>query len=260
MKKLINFFSNSKAKLAPLPLIPENTRVYSIGDIHGRADLLLQLLALIDRDSADFTGYLLLIYLGDYIDRGSNSKQVIDILLKQHRPRFRHIYLRGNHEQTLLDFLDNADVGRSWLNYGGQTTLVSYDVKIAKIPTKREEYINLQQQLADNIPETHLKFFNNTTFSISVGNYFFVHAGINPNYSLKKQQLEDFLWIRDEFIASKKIYEKIIVHGHTISHQVELLPNRIGIDTGAFCTGILTCLILETDQQRLLQTSPDDLS
>ncbi len=154
----------------------------------------------------------------------------------------------------MLDFLLNADIGRNWLSYGGLATLASYKVSVNKIPTKREELVAIQQQLSANLPQNHLQFFQNTLPCYSLGSYFFVHAGIDPKYPLAKQQLEDMLWIREEFIYSKKNYEKIIVHGHTVTEQAELLPQRIGIDTGAYSSGILTCLVLQDNQQRILQT------
>jgi len=252
LKTLINKLLKSPP--APAPFVPAKTRVYSIGDIHGRVDLLESLVDMIDWDAIDFVGQIVVVYLGDFIDRGQHSKEVIDFLINHKRDSWQYIYLRGNHEQTLLDFLREDGVGRSWLNYGGQATLASYGVAINKVPTKQEHFIDLQEQLREKLPETHHRFMLETKLVFDIGNYFFVHAGINPRYPLTKQSPADLLWIRDDFTTSTKAFEKIIVHGHTISESAELLSNRIGIDTGAYATGILTCLVLEGDQQRLLQT------
>lgn len=255
MKKLITKLLQLTTTNYLEPHLPDNTRVYCIGDIHGCYALLKQLTARIDIDSYGFTGRIIIIYLGDFIDRGEHSKQVIDFLISQQKNHIEYVYLRGNHEQTLLDFLDqDSSIARPWLTYGGIATLASYGVAVAKIPTKPADFEQLQQQLRAKLPASHYQFFSNTTLTYSLGNYFFVHAGVNPHYSLAKQIPEDLLQIREEFINAKKSFEKIIVHGHTISATPELLFNRIGIDTGAYMSGILTCLALEDSQQWLIQT------
>ena len=257
-KPLKSIFNSFFKKTAPTPAInpylPDGLRVYCIGDIHGRYDLLCQLHDKITEDVETFLGQKVIIYLGDFIDRGLHSKDVIDCLSKQTNAGVEYIYLRGNHEQTLLDFLQEDSVGRSWLTYGGQATLASYGVSIAKIPTKREDFIELQAQLRKNLPEAHYKFLVATRLSHQLGNYFFVHAGINPQLPLHKQNSEDMLWIRDAFTETTKSFEKIIVHGHTVTEHAELLANRIGIDTGAYASSVLTCLVLEGATQALIQT------
>jgi len=194
------------------------------------------------------------IYLGDYIDRGAHTREVIDFLINNQQSHVEYVFLRGNHEQTLLDFLTDKSVARAWLSYGGMATLASYGIYISKIPTNPEDFQQLQKQLHDNLPVDHYHFLNNTVLSYSLGSYFFVHAGINPDYFLARQVPEDLLSIRYKFTYTKEPFEKIIVHGHTIAATAELLPNRIGIDTGAYRSGVLTCLVLEADQQRLIQT------
>lgn len=238
----------------PEPYIPADMRVYCIGDIHGRNDLLAELIHKIQQDAEDFTGQMVVVYLGDYIDRGLGSKEVLDLIISSEQQGIEYIYLRGNHEQTLLDFIQEDSVGRSWLSYGGQATLVSYGVQVTKIPTKREDYLDIQQRLRRNLPENHYRFFMATRASYTLGSYFFVHAGINPRYPLAKQAPEDLLWIRDDFTHSRKPFEKIVVHGHTVVESAEILNNRIGIDTGAYATGVLTCLVLQDGNQRLIQT------
>jgi serine/threonine protein phosphatase 1 len=232
--------------------LPANTRIYCIGDIHGCHQLLQELLLKIHTDMKNFNGSMSMVYLGDFIDRGPHSKEVIETLLNNAQPDIETIYLRGNHEQTLLDCLENPLLIPIWLSYGGLAALASYNVTVPKIPTKFQDLLEIQQQLQEKLPPSHYHFFSETRLSYTLGAYFFVHAGIYPGRSLARQQPEDLLWIRDEFIQSTKHHEKIIVHGHTISSQPELLSNRIGIDTGAFSSGKLTCLVLEADQQRIL--------
>ena len=255
MKKLITkLLKLTATKPYPVPSLPENTRVYCIGDIHGCYELLKQLTAQIEEDMHGFIGRIIVIYLGDFIDRGASSKEVIEFLINNQKDAVEYIFLRGNHEQTLLDFLTEDSVARAWLSYGGMATFASYGVRVTKIPTKPADFNQLQNQLRDKIPLKHYGFLSKTVLSYSLGCYFFVHAGINPHYPLAQQIPEDLLQIRDEFTGFKKPFEKIIVHGHTITATPELLPNRIGIDTGAYLSGILTCLVLEADQQRLIQT------
>lgn len=251
--KLKNRISSLFKRKPPVqPFLPADTRVYCIGDIHGCNSLLQELLLEIQRELKNFKGRVIMVYLGDFIDRGPHSKEVIDTLLNNQPHDIETVYLRGNHEQVLLDCLNNPALISTWLNYGGLAALASYKVSVAKIPTKLQDLVQIQQQLKEKLPPSHYHFFINTRLSYTLGSYFFVHAGIYPGRSLARQQPQDLLWIRDEFIQSTKYHEKIIVHGHTISPQPVLLNNRIGIDTGAFCSGKLTCLVLESDQQRIL--------
>ena len=253
MKNLITTLFNWLTKSNPAPHLPKNTRVYCIGDIHGCHDLLKQLTKRIEEDVHDFIGHIIVIYLGDFIDRGTSSKKVIDFLINNQQSHIEYVFLRGNHEQTLLDFLTEGHVARVWLSCGGIATLASYGIHVPKIPTKPEDFRQLQKQLRDNMPVEHYQFLSNTLLCYSLGEYFFVHAGINPDYSLANQAPEDLLNIRNKFTRVKEPFEKIIVHGHTITKTAELNPNRIGIDTGAYKSGVLTCLVLEANQRRLIQ-------
>jgi len=252
IKKLLGGKSDSPRPVTPS--CPHRVRIYCVGDIHGRVDLLLQLLVAVARDAADYGGSKKIIYLGDYIDRGDESMAVIDWLLNHPLPGFEAIYLRGNHEQTMLDFLQRAEVGPGWLAWGGRATLASYGVKVARMPIRQEDYIALQQNLVSRLPEAHREFLLMTRMSYSCGSYYFVHAGVRPDIPLNQQIPEDQLWIREEFLSCREYYEKIIVHGHTISGEAEMHYNRIGIDTGAYLSGKLTALVLEQSTQRLIQT------
>lgn len=236
--------------------IPDGQRVYCIGDIHGCADLLLELQTRVMQDASGYRGNKTIVYLGDYIDRGDDSKQVIDILLSQPQADIHSVYLKGNHEQAMLDFMIDPQATVSWLAYGGRETLNSYGIAVGHIPTKRELPL-LAEKLHRQLPDSHKLFLQDGLLSWQCGSYYFVHAGIRPGVALEKQRPEDQMWIRGEFLQSNKNHGAIIVHGHSITMEVELLSNRIGIDTGAFATGILSCLVLEGNEQRLLQTSAD---
>ena len=238
----------------PSPAIPAGMRIYAIGDIHGRNDLVRELSQKIMNDALDYQGRKLIIFLGDYIDRGRHSKQVIDILSDpNYLPNFEKTFLAGNHEQILLQFLaGDLNVLKNWWRYGAQTTFYSYGVVIAGIPTE-SKYAILQEQLTKAIPDQHLQFYQTLKSTLTVGDYCFVHAGIKPGVPLQAQHDNQLFWIRDEFLSSTLIHEKMMVHGHTIVKEPQFLPNRIAIDTGAYTTEKLTCLVLEDKTQRLLK-------
>jgi len=235
------------------PHIPENERVYCIGDIHGRADLLEQLHGQILADAQGFSGKKTIVYLGDYIDRGEQSKEVIEMLLDGPLTGFEAVHLMGNHEQLLMSFIDNPHAAAAWLSFGGKEALNSYGILLAHIPTWGE-VPELAAELDRRLPDSHRAFIQNGADSWRCGSYYFVHAGIDPDVPLDKQVLENQLWIREEFLESDKDHGVIVVHGHSIYPEPQLLSNRIGIDTGAFNTGVLTSLVLEDAQQRILQT------
>ena len=162
----------------------------------------------------------------------------------------------GNHEQVLLQFLHTGDpsIANDWFKFGGLSTLISYDVEIKGIPTLKD-IKRIHYDLATKIPNKHLNFYQNLKLSYESGDYYFVHAGIKPKTKLEKQRPEDMIWIREEFTNSNLFHGKVIVHGHTVTPEPELLSNRIGIDTGAYSTGILTCAVFENLGCKFIQTS-----
>lgn len=262
MAGLFNFLrgtAKSKARgSAPRMGVPDGTRVYAIGDIHGRADLLARLLDMIgdDAEAAD-PARRVLICLGDYIDRGLESRQVIDMLLDKPFEGFETVFLRGNHEQALLDFLGDKSFGPSWFAFGGDATLYSYDVRYAADLDRRERLDVAHRDFTQRLPPRHLAFLQALPYCHVEGDYFFVHAGIQPGTPLDRQTAKDMLWIRDPFLDSTADHGKIIVHGHTILTDVtepDIRANRIGIDTGAYDSGRLTALVVEGDRRRFLQT------
>ena len=237
----------------PKAALPAGRRLYCVGDIHGRLDLLEELHGLIRDDAAGFEGSKGVVYLGDYIDRGSQSKQVLDLLIEQPLDGFSVVNLLGNHEQTMLDFLQHPQAAGAWLNFGGQVTLLSYGVGLGRLQLSQHLDL-LRDELEEKMPRSHREFLGRCQLTHSEGGYCFVHAGIRPGVSLDAQAPEDLLWVRDEFTRSKRDHGCVVVHGHSITEEVEWLPNRIGIDTGAYYSGLLTALVLEGDEQRLLQT------
>lgn len=233
--------------------IPARHRLYVIGDVHGRSDLLETLAQKIESDAAAAHGLETgCIFLGDYIDRGPHSKEVLARLAARDWP-LPFLPLRGNHEEMLLRFLTDANYLGAWQRYGGLETLYSYGIDVHKV-MQEEDYEAAQEALLAVLPQKVIDFVGAMPSSYLLGDYFFCHAGIRPGIALAEQADEDLLWIRDEFVESTVEFEKIIVHGHTPTEQPEVRLNRINIDTGAYITGTLTCLVLENDQQRFLMT------
>ena len=233
--------------------IPEGVRVYAVGDVHGRADLLEQVFAGIDADinshPADVT---IEIFLGDYIDRGPASSKVLDRLID--RSRFhRTVCLKGNHETYMLEFLKDPTILDEWGRYGGLETLLSYGLT-PSLSVDPDERARLANALKRALPEKHLRFLESLRTTFSCGDFYFVHAGVRPGIPLKQQSKQDLLWICEDFLIHEEQFEKVIVHGHTPVINPDIRPNRINIDTGAFATGHLTCLVLEGRTLEIIQT------
>lgn len=236
-------------------VVPAGTRVYAVGDIHGSL-VPLRLLrdAIREHAEANPVERKCLIYLGDYIDRGFDSRAVIELLVSDPLPGFEHVFLKGNHEDGMLRFLADGSNTLFWVAYGGIPTMISYGVKPPDPPTDEDEVTRARKELAQKLPPAHLDFLAKLEPYRVEGDYLFVHAGIRPGVPLDEQREEDFLWIREEFLRSQQEFGKCVVHGHSITRQPDFQPNRIGIDTGAFASGTLTCLVLEDTRQELLTT------
>ena len=229
-------------------------RVYAIGDIHGRLDLLLLLEALIAEDLEQFPverpG---ICYLGDYIDRGPDSRGVIDHLARPPEDGIERICLLGNHEDRFLGFLADPMLGEAWFGYGAAAAMASYGVDAPERPSF-SQLERLQKTLALALPEPHRHFLENLALSLSWQGYLFVHAGIRPGRPPEDQDPHDLIWIRDPFLSSTENFGLRIVHGHAISAEPEVKPNRIGIDTGAYRSGRLTALAADPGKFRFLQS------
>ncbi len=244
--------------------MPSGLCVYAIGDIHGQCGALDQLISLIEDDAArlrerdGLTSEL--VFLGDYVDRGPDSRGVLDRLCQLQAKGGRGQgmacrFLLGNHEQALLDFLENPTTGIEWLAYGGAETLHSYGVRAAIGTVDPGRCRAMRDSLILALPDEHRQFLDGLEPMVVQGDYAFVHAGIRPGRPLADQKLEDLLWIREPFLSWPRPHEKIVVHGHTVVDKPELLANRLGIDTGAYATGVLTAVALHGTSQRILQSA-----
>jgi serine/threonine protein phosphatase 1 len=233
--------------------VPDETTVYAVGDIHGRADLLERLHERILADAAARASRRrVVVYLGDYVDRGDASRRVVDIMLDSPLAGFEHVHLIGNHDAWLLHFLDDTEAGPGWFANGGFETLGSYGVALSDQGSAAERLVVLQQRLAERLPGDHRDFFESLRLYHTEGDYAFVHAGFRPGVPIERQVAGDMLWIRDDFLYADFDFGKVVVHGHTVTHEPEVTPTRIGIDTGAFATGRLTCLVLEGEGRDFL--------
>lgn len=235
--------------------LPDGERIYAVGDIHGRADLLADLLAQIREDMRwGDAERSTVVFLGDYIDRGTESRDVVEMLSDQPFDDTDTICLIGNHEAVLLQFLQDAEIGRDWVRFGGDMTLASYGVRLNREDPGIAELLDAQTQLAEAMPRSHLQFLQGLKLSFRAGDYLFVHAGIRPGVSLQEQDGNDLIWIRDRFIKSDADFGCVVVHGHTPNLEIQSLHNRIGVDTGAYFSGRLTAAVLEGDTRRFLTT------
>jgi serine/threonine protein phosphatase 1 len=230
-----------------------------VGDIHGRLDLLDQMLDIIGQDSASREpARTVFVFLGDYVDRGSDSKGVVDRLTGGLPADTAAVFLKGNHEDFLLSFLDEPISGLNWLHNGGEAALISYGVNAGAIndalwlgKTGLMEAAALFRGL---LPDEHLSFFQSLKLSYRAGDYFFAHAGVRPGVALDRQTEEDLLWIRGEFLSYPYDFGAVVVHGHTPARLPQDLHNRIGVDTLAFHTGKLTAVGLEGARRWFLST------
>ena len=226
------------------PRVPEGIRIYAVGDVHGRADLLAKLLSQIEADAAlRPISRPITVFLGDYIDRGPASREAIELLVAWKRAQ-QAVFLKGNHEDFLLKFLKDSAILEDWRHCGGLETLIAYGLKPPINPAPFEQ-TRLAHDLAGALPETHRAFLRALGLFFICGDFLFVHAGVRPLVPIEQQTEDDLLWIRDEFLLWEKQFEKIVVHGHTPVHEPDIRANRINIDTGAFATGRLTCMVFE---------------
>ena len=245
----------TRAKPVPRS-VPARSAVYAIGDIHGRLDKLLALEALIEEDAhRRSVTRRVVVYLGDYVDRGPASQGVVEHLTLTRLRGFEVVHLLGNHEQLMLDFLDDPETAGPWFASGGLATLASYGLPtIERKDLSASDILRLQDGLRSLLPVRHRNFLKNLKSLHREGGFLFVHAGIRPGVALDAQKEEDLIWIRQPFLGSNSDHGFVVVHGHTITDEPEFRPNRIGIDTGAFDSGVLTALAIEGGNVAVLQT------
>jgi len=251
MNSVLKRLAKAPATAAIERRVPDGMRVYCVGDIHGRDDLLRQMAERVEADLEPSSfDQAVTVFLGDYVDRGLGSMRVVEQLARGEWPT-SIIALAGNHEDLLMAFLEDEGVIESWRNLGGLETLHSYGVNVGPAMAKGD-FGAVQAAFAACFPELHRQFLEGLKDSTTIGDYFFCHAGVRPGVPLDRQDRNDLLTIRDAFLASKLEHGKLVVHGHTPSLDPEIRFNRIGIDTAGYATGRLTCLVLEKDQRRFL--------
>jgi serine/threonine protein phosphatase 1 len=233
-------------------------RVYVVGDIHGHVGLLdalhTRIYADLDQSPVKTAE---IIYVGDYVDRGPASCAVVERLRCPPRDGVRRTLLEGNHETMLLEFLSRPETGASWCRYGGTETLLSYGVNVSQALAGGGLHA-LAEEFDRKLPASHRYLLEQLKPFTAVGDYFFCHAGVRPGVRLDRQDKRDLLWIRTPFLGSTRDFGKVVVHGHTVVPEPDIRPNRINVDTGAYRSGRLTCLVLEGAEQRFLYAATVD--
>ena len=230
---------------------PEGLRLYAVGDTHGHLTLARALFGKIEADLArNPPPRHRIVMLGDYCDRGPETRGLIDFLIEQGN-HHDMVYLLGNHDQRMLEFPDMADeTGEAFLHFGGRETLASYGIDADAATSLRAA----GKAFGRALPSSHRRFLGDALLCHEEGDYFFCHAGVKPGIAFEAQQPADLLWIRHEFLQHQGDFGKVVVHGHTPWDRVDIQPNRINVDTGAYDTGILSCVVLEGRDIRVLQT------
>ncbi|WP_439633855.1 metallophosphoesterase [Glycocaulis sp.] len=245
-----------RARAAARPDLAPGVRLYAVGDVHGQDDLLGLMLARLRDDAlaAPAGTRCTLIMLGDYIDRGLGSARVIERLSTLSGLPFDVRFLKGNHEEAMLDFLADPAAGPVWVQYGGGETLAGYGVKPPAAQAGPQAWQDAHAALTGALPAHHRAFLEGLEPFVVEGPYMFVHAGVDPAKSLAEQSERDFYWIREKFLHSTRRFEYVVVHGHTPEQDYHHDERRIGIDTGAYLTGVLTAVRLEGDDVTFLQS------
>ncbi len=248
---MLNFFQRKKTPV--VRATPEGLRIYAVGDVHGRIDALDLLVGAI---RAEPTHGLrpVLVMLGDYVDRGPASREVLDRLIAlEGDSAIETRFIRGNHEETMLSFLSEPSLGATWCSFGGDETLMSYGVVAPLLSDAPEAWEEARGAFAALIPAAHVRFLQALEPAVEYGDYFFTHAGARPGVELDEQDPHDLMWIRDDFLRGSATFSKAIVHGHTPEADAFVSDRRIGVDTGAYATGRLTAIVLEGSERRLIQ-------
>ena len=236
---------------------PKNTRIYAIGDVHGHIALLDTLFTSIEKDLKEHPiDNHKIIFLGDYIDRGPDSSGCVEFLIQLMATNKNVICLKGNHEDKLENFLeDPIKFADSFFTYGGTDCAISYGVDMSTgYRGNDEEALEIAKDLGERMPGNHKAFYADLQTTVTIGDYMFTHAGVRPGIALDQQSTHDLIWIRAEFISNSELYEKVIIHGHTPTFPMEVLQNRINVDTWAYDTGVLSCIVLEGTDYRVIDT------
>lgn len=240
-------FARLRSKPAPQAFIPDGQLIYAVGDLHGMVGLAK---AMIERLLGDAKSYPdlepHLIFLGDFVDKGDHSKDVICLLVElSKRKDVRTTFIKGNHEDAMLTFLAHPSFGPQWISYGGAQTLASYGISMPEVRKYNPAiWEDVALRFKEAVPKEHIEFLEGLPTSIRIGNYFFVHAGVRPNRPLEDQEDSDLMWIRRQFLEDKQNLAAIIVHGHSPDLEAYQDQRRIGVDTGAYATGKLSAVRL----------------
>ena len=238
--------------VSPLYRVPDGMRVYAVGDVHGRSTLLARMMEAIRRDSAEAkASQVMEVYLGDYIDRGLHSREVLDLLLTPPMQGHERVCLMGNHEEALLRFIDSPAVLREWGSFGGYATLASYGIAIPDSMAP-EKLAIVRDRLLAAMPTAHLDFIKKLPSTYAAGEYLFVHAGLLPSLPVHEQKPEHLLRIREPFLSYTGFFDHYVVHGHSPLRAPEILPNRANLDISDAAVSSLCCLVLEGASRRTL--------
>ncbi len=233
--------------------LADGERVYAIGDLHGCAHLLDAMHDVIRADLRGRPAKAEIVYLGDYVDRGPDTSGVLDRLAFPAPDLPPTTALMGNHESVFLEFLDGADVSEALRSFGGWESLRSYGIEPTEIPGRA--WIDAaRDRLETRMPAAHRALLNGLAFFYDRPPYFFCHAGVRPGVPVLKQEREDLIWIRNDFLRSKEDFGRIVVHGHTPVSAPDVRKNRVNVDTGAYKTGVLSCAVLELDAINVIST------
>jgi serine/threonine protein phosphatase 1 len=254
-------FRQKKPRVAAptTPRTPDGVVIWAIGDVHGRLDLLKPLVEAIMADAAaSHASRKVVVFLGDYIDRGPDSRGVVRYLAGlPANIGIEWRFLKGNHEEAMLDFLDDPTTGATWCEYGGDATLASYGLRMPQMTHRPEPWAHLSADLEHKLAPAERAFLENLDLSLALGDYFFAHAGARPGERLERQADRDLMWIRNSFLDSEVEFEKVVVHGHTPTRTVHVDRRRIGLDTKAYDSGVLSAVRLEGTERRVMQTADD---
>lgn len=247
----------SKTKARPPARPPEDCVIWAVGDIHGRSDLSGPLIAAIRADLlASPVSRKVIVFLGDHVDRGPDSRGVLDQIVEVLGDPALEIHtLRGNHEERMEAFLDQPDLGPGWCDYGGREALMSYGVVPPAMKGDAQGWTDAATALRDAMPASHVRLLQNQAYSVAIGDYFFAHAGARPGVALEDQSPNDLMWIRKPFLEETAPFEKVIVHGHTPADGVASNARRIGVDTGAYGTNVLSAVRLDGETRAVLQAA-----
>ena len=254
LKRLLGKIEKEEAKRTRLQLNASDfSAIYAIGDIHGCMSLLRAAYGRILADNKEQLGPKLIVFLGDYVDRGPSSRAVLDFLCKPNTTNVHHVCICGNHDYEFLRFIRDPRNNMAWLNFGGIETLRSYGIDAEHALKAGGGQAGLFRMVEEAVPVRHIQFLERIPTMLTLGKLVFVHAGIRPGIALQDQSDEDLMWIREPFLSDGPGIPSVIVHGHTVTREPQFTSGRVGIDTGAYSTGRLTVLKLAKGKALILQ-------